>query len=189
MVTGPRRVKVLYMPAGSACGRTAVFNAELLSMQLRNAIAGPVEPRKSILVIKRSTKRYFSNHNAIFKMIKDAVNGTDINVELFSDTKLPTLEETMAMFNRAFMVIGPHGAGETNLFFSEQGTVVIEGMCILIGQANLCFRNLMRVLGHMFYGVYPAKNCKDTQPKDLEGPLKFYINTLYLNNSRERCYR
>ena len=189
MVTGPRRVKVLYMPAGTACGRTAVFNAELLSMQLRNAIAGPVEPRKSIVVIKRSTKRYFNSHNAIFKMIKDAVSGTDINVELFSDEKLPTLDETMAMFNRAFMVIGPHGAGETNLFFSEQGTVVIEGMCILRGQANLCFRNLMRVLGHRFYGVYPVKNCKDTQPKDLEGPLKFYISTLYLNNPRTRSFR
>ena len=184
MVTGSRRVKVLYMPAGTACGRTAVFNAQLLSMQFRNAVKSPVEPRKSIIVIKRSAKRYFKHHSAIFKMIQDAVKGTDIEVELFTDTKLPTVEETMAMFSRAFMVVGPHGAGETNLLFSEKGTVVIEGMSVMRGRVNLCYRNLMRVLAHRFYGVYPNQTCNDIKPNELEDPLKFYINTLYLNNSK-----
>ena len=116
-------------------------------------------------------------------MIQNSTKYTDIKVELFTDENLPTLEETMAMFNRAFMVVGPHGAGETNLLFSEEGTVNIEGLCLSGGRIVLCYRNLMRVLGHRYYGLLPDGDCKDTQPEQLEETLKYYLNTLYLNQS------
>ena len=183
MVTGTRRVKVLYMPAGSSCGRSTAFNTQLLSMQFRHTVKTPPEPRKSILVIKRSAKRWFKNHDRIFNMIQNSTKYTDIKVELFTDENLPTLEETMAMFNRAFMVIGPHGAGETNLFFSEEGTVNLEALCLSGGRIVLCYRNLMRVLGHRYYGLLPEGDCKDTHPEQLEETLRYYPNTLYLNHS------
>ena len=147
IVTGNITVKTLYLPASTPCGRVVPFNSQLLSLEFRNSIKTPPEPRKSIVVIKRSKKRFFKNHDKIFEMIQNSTKGTNIKVELFSDTTLPDLKETMAMFNRAFMVIGPHGAGETNLFFSEEGTVDIEGQCYhetkRIGIV-LCYRNLMR---------------------------------------------
>ena len=121
-------------------------------------------------------------------MIRNSTKGTDITVELFSDRNLPTLEDTMAMFNRAFMVIGPHGAGETNLFFSEEGTVNLEGQCYheieRIGIV-LCFRNSMRTLGHRYYGHFPGVNgdCKTTKPEELQKAVSFYINALYHNSS------
>ena len=116
-------------------------------------------------------------------MIQNSTKYTDIKVELFTDENLPTLEETMAMFNRAFMVIGPHGAGETNLFFSEEGTVNLEALCLSGGRIVLCYRNLMRVLGHRYYGLLPEGDCKDTHPEQLEETLRYYLNTLYLNHS------
>ena len=183
IITGTRRVRVLYMPAGSSCGRSTAFNTQLLSLQFRQAMKTPPEPRKSIVVIKRSAKRFFNNHHRIFNMIQNSTKYTDIKVELFTDENLPTLEETMAMFNRAFMVIGPHGAGETNLLFSEEGTINLEGLCLSGGRIVLCYRNLMRVLGHRYYGLLPDGDCKDTEPEQLEETLKYYLNTLYLNQS------
>ena len=112
-------------------------------------------------------------------MLQKVIQGSDIKVEIFSDKKLPTFEQTMAIFNRAFMVIGPHGAGETNLFFSEEGTVNLEGQCVIHGTANLCYRNLMRVLGHRYYGLSPDRGCQDTQPGKLEDPVRQYIKDLY----------
>ena len=183
MVTGTRKAKVLYMPPASTCGRSIAFNGQLLSLQFRQAMKTPPEPRKSIVVINRSAKRFFKKHQQICQMIEKAVQGTDIKVEIFSDKNLPTFEGTMAIFNRAFMVIGPHGAGETNLFFSEEGTINMEGQCIIHETANLCYRNLMRVLGHRYYGLHPDRDCKDTEPEQLEEPVRRYVGDLYLSGS------
>ena len=183
MITGIRRVKILYMPPASTCGRSIAFNGQLLSLQFRQAMKTSPEPRKSIVVIKRSAKRFFKKHDKICQMIEKVVQGTDIKVEIFSDKDLPTLEGTIAIFNRAFMVIGPRGAGETNLFFSEEGTINLEGQCIIHGTVNLCYRNLMRVLGHRYYGLHPDRDCKDTTPEQLEETVRQYMNDLYLNIS------
>ena len=183
MVKGTRRAKILYMPPASTCGRSIAFNGHLLSLQFRNAIQTPPQPRNSIVVIKRTkSTRRFKNHDQICQMLQRVVQGTDIKVEIFSDKKLPTFQQSMAIFNRAFMVIGPHGAGETNLFFSEEGTVNLECLCIRRA-VNLCYRNLMRVLGHRYYGLYPVTNCNDTKPEQLEDPVRRYINDLYLKGS------
>ena len=41
----------------------------------------------------------------------------DLQVEVYRDDPVPSLEDTMRMFNRAIMVIAPHGAGLSNLVF------------------------------------------------------------------------
>ncbi len=47
----------------------------------------------------------------------------------------------MDIFNRALAVIGPHGAGLSNLLFSEPGTLVLEGLCYdYWSTPNLCYR-------------------------------------------------
>ena len=191
IVTGNITAKILYLPASTPCGRVVPFNSQLLSLEFRHSIKTPPEPRKSIVVIKRSKKRFFKNHDKIFEMIQNSTKGTDIKVELFSDTTLPDLKDTMAMFNRAFMVIGPHGAGETNLFFSEEGTVDIEGQCYhetkRIGIV-LCYRNLMRALGHMYYGHFPGieGNCRITTPEELQNAVTHYIKHIYIIDSEKQ---
>ena len=53
----------------------------------------------------------------------------NLNLEVFSDKNLPSLNEAIRMFNRAIIVVAPHGAGNSNLVFSEPGTVLVEGLC------------------------------------------------------------
>ena len=81
------------MPLASTCGRSIAFNGQLLSLQFRQSMKTPPEPRKSIVVIKRSAERFFTKHQQIFQMLEKVIQGTDIKVEIFSDKNLPTLEE------------------------------------------------------------------------------------------------
>ena len=63
-------------------------------------------------------------------------------VELFPDNPVPPLKRALQMFNRAFLVVAPHGAGLSNVFFSEPGTIIIEGLCYEGRRANLCYRSV-----------------------------------------------
>ncbi len=184
VISGSKRARILYMPAGPGCHKMSVFNTVLLSMEFRAHIPFPTAPRKSIVIIKRSRRQHFRQHAQIEETIKRLVHGTDINVETFSDKHLPPLNKTMALFNRAFLVVAPQGAGEANLLFSEPGTVLVEGLCTIDDKIDLSYRNLMRILGHRYYGHFPRKNCLDITPIELRGPVKYYIDELYFGKNQ-----
>ena len=177
-VVGLIRARVLYLPQTGPCAGALVFNGRLQSMIQRSSITQEPQPRNSIVLIKRSKKRYFNKHNEILASLRDTLASTDCNyrVEVFDDNPLPTLNETMAMFNRAFMVVAPHGAGEANLLFSEPGTIVVEGLC---KPPNLCYRNHMQSLGHRYYGVYRKdRDCFTLDQSDILKPVKKYLEII-----------
>ena len=132
ILTGSVGARILHVPAGTPCGRSAIFPTYLLSMEFRNRIITGVQPRWSIVIIKRTNKRRFRYHNQIRKMLEKVAKDWShlkLKVEVYPDNPVPGLKDTLAMMNRAFLVIAPHGAGESNLLFSESGTVMIEGLC------------------------------------------------------------
>ncbi len=177
LVTGPVGAKILYVPAGTTCGRPNIFNAALFSLRLRASINFEPQPRKSIVIIKRTKSRHFRQHNAIVakleKLVSEEYSNSSFKLEIYPDNPLPGLNKTLAMFNRAFIVIAPHGAGESNLFLSEHGTVMIEGLCTSAKKLNLCYRNLGAVLGHRYFGIAPkGYSCYDTRPEHIEKPLR-----------------
>ena len=176
-VTGLIRARVLYMPQSGPCAGALVFNGRMQSMVHRSRITTPPEPRRSIVLIKRSKKRYFRNHDSILKGLQQvAKEYGDYKVEVFSDNPLPTQAETMSMFNRAFMVVAPHGGGESNLHFSEPGTILVEGLC---HRPNLCYRNHMHALGHRYYGIYLRdRTCFTLTPNDINKPVRIYLDII-----------
>ena len=183
-VRGLIRARVLYLPQSGPCAGALVFNGRLQSMIQRSLITQEPQPRNSVVLIKRSNKRYFRKHNKILAALRDTLASTDSDyrVEVFDDNVLPTLSETMAMFNRAFMVVAPHGAGEANLLFSEPGTILVEGLC---KPPNLCYRNHMQSLGHRYYGVYRSgRDCFDLDEYDMLEPVKQYLEIIRKEKSR-----
>ena len=180
MVSGSVGARILYLPAGTPCGRSAIFPTYLLSMEFRSRMASPVQPRTSIVIIKRTTKRRFRHHNKILIMLQSVATERPelkLKVEVYPDNPVPGLKETLAMMNRAFIVIAPHGAGESNLLFSEPGTVMIEGLCKSGGsKAILCYRNLAQVLGHRYYGILSKQSCYTATPDTIETPLRQIMN-------------
>ena len=110
-------------------------------------------------------------------------------MEVFSDINLPSFNETMLLFNRAFMVIAPHSAGESNLIFSEPGTVIMEGLCINHKQEIvMCYRNLMNALGHKYYGYVPKKNYFDIRFSELEPIIKHFVQK-FIESKSLRSYQ
>jgi FkbM family methyltransferase len=76
---------------------------------------------KHILVIKRRAgARSYTEHDLLLKQL-DTVGK---HVKIFRGNG--TLEEHIQLFNWADVVIGPHGAGFSNLVFCKPKTVVIE---------------------------------------------------------------
>ena len=176
-VTGLIRAPVLYLPQSGPCFGALVFNSRMQSMIHRTKITASPQPRRSIVLIKRSKKRYFNHHDAILAALQEvAKEFGGYDVEVFSDDPLPTQAESMAMFNRAFMVVAPHGAGESNLLFSEPGTILVEGLC---SPLILCFRNHMHGLGHRYYGIFlKDKTCFEYTTEDILKPVRKYLEII-----------
>ena len=176
-ITGLIRARVLYLPQSGPCAGALVFNGRMQSMIHRTKIIVSPQSRRSIVLIKRSKKRYFNNHDGILAALQEVANEfSNYNVEVFSDDPLPTQAETMAMFNRAFMVVAPHGGGESNLHFSEPGTILVEGLC---APPNLCYRNHMHGLGHRYYGIFlKDRNCFELTPEDILKPVREYLEVI-----------
>ena len=179
LVTGIMYAKTLYSPAGSPCGRSTLTGAHTLSALLRQNIVPPKGERDAIVLIKRSRKRFFRRHNDIHQMVQRVARERNLTVSVFADDPLPSFAETGRMFNKAVVILAPHGAGLANMLFSEPGTVIIEGLCFdATHRTNLCYRNLAQLLGHRYYGVMPEHQCLDMGPQDLERPLGQHLDML-----------
>jgi hypothetical protein len=172
--------RVLYMPAGGTCGRSALFTTQVLSQTLLHAVHNRTRsPQDTIVLIKRSSKRWFQNHAAILKMLQKRAAEINLRVEVFDDKSLPDVPSTIKMFHRAMFVVAPHGAGESNVVFSQPGTVIIEGLCYDSDKmANLCYRNLAQALGMRYHGLIYHKQCMTITAEQIEQALLQYITLL-----------
>ena len=175
------KADLLYMPAGGTCGRSSVFTTQVLASFLSTK---PIDisstSQNTIVLIKRTKSRWFGQHEAILRMIEKHASRVNLSVQVFGDNPLPSLEKTIEMFRRAKIVVAPHGAGESNLIFSQPGTLLIEGLCYdSDGKANLCYRNLAQALGLRYYGLIYNHQCMKITAKQIEKPLLEYLKLKY----------
>jgi len=195
-VFGTVHARILYMPSGGSCGGASSIRLQYLSDQLRNYI--PHQPsgysidklhhspnknkRDSIIVIQRTTKRWFRYHDEIIKMIHKQARLCQLKAIVFGDDTLPSVEVTRDIFRRALIVIAPHGAGESNLILSDPGTVLIEALCRdRFGRLNLCYQGMALALGIRYYGLISERSCNNITASDLEIPLTKYLKLLSCN--------
>ena len=154
------RAKVVYVPRGTTCNGASVPEIQLLSVHYRTYIERkfPHQQRNRIVLIRRSSWRKFTKQEAIEQVVQSAARDFNLTYSLFIDNPVPSLNDTMRLFRSAVMVVGPHGAGLSNMVFSEPGTVVIEGVCDR-RHVNLCFQREAYVLGHHWYGIPSHGSC------------------------------
>lgn len=175
------KADILYMPAGGSCGRSSLFTTQLLASVLATKpIDVSLTSQDTIVLIKRTKLRWFGHHQAILEMMEKHASRVNLSVQVFSDNPLPSLEKTIEMFRRALIVVAPHGAGESNLIFSQPGTLLIEGLCYDSDRkANLCYRNMAQALGLRYYGLIYRYQCMKITDKQVEKPLLEYLNLKY----------
>lgn len=87
------------------------------------------KPMPTLLLVRRDPRaskvRAVLNYDDMFAAVKAEFPGW--NILEFSDfPKAPDVATTCSMFNRADMIVGPHGAGFSNLMCAKAGVPVVE---------------------------------------------------------------
>jgi len=163
LVTGVTRAKIAYQPRVSTCGFPNVQESQMLSQLYREYIKRtfPHQPRNRLILIRRSSKRKFKQQKEIEKVVKRAASDYNLTYTLYIDNPAPSLNDTMMMFHSAVVIVAPHGAGESNMLFSQPGTYIIEGVCEPPQWVVLHFLRLAHILGHHWHGIASRGGCPD----------------------------
>ncbi|ELT92108.1 hypothetical protein CAPTEDRAFT_206624 [Capitella teleta] len=171
------RAKVLYSPSGAPCGIPPLFATQLVSFYARKRLSNSY--RNKVILIKRSTKRFFKQHTDIESMLRGEASSRALELFVFRDDPVPNLEVTMKMFNEALLIVAPHGAGESNILYSQPGTALIEGLCFdNAGKGNLIYRNTAQILGMRYHAVLYKTGCGNLSVDQLKEPVLFFLNHL-----------
>ena len=126
----------------------------------------------SIIPIKRGKKRWLSQHDEVKMLLEEIAAKNNMPFEVFKDDPVPSFSETVSMFARAKLVVAPHGAGLSKLFFSRAGTRVVEIVCN--PKPNLCYRNFHTTLGQPYVGLLSTKKTKSSCDGVLHVDIKYF---------------
>jgi len=184
LVAGVSRAKIVYQPRVSQCGNPNIQESQMVSQLYRDYIKRtfPPQQRNRLILIRRSKERRFTEQKGIEEVLERAARDYNLTYTLFPDNPTPSLKETMMMFHSAVVVVGPHGAGLSNVYFSQPGTYVLEGVCNL-PHVNLCFMRLAHILGHHWHGVTSRRGCErvvDVPASHIDTVLRQYLRLLSL---------
>jgi hypothetical protein len=174
--------RVVYMPAGGRCGRATLLTGQMLHLYLSQDLPNTNHTRNTIILIRRSKRRrWFNNHDAIAEMMSAEAKANNLDFYVFRDDPVPDFETTRRVFNSAIIIVAPHGAGESNMVFTQPGTVLIEGVCVkntMKLYLYQCFQIAAYYHGIRYHGVFNEKSCFDITPDEIKRPLKFYLQHL-----------
>ena len=157
-MTGTVQSKLVYVPQSAGCGNMDVFSGPLLQKaysKFTQKITNSSQCyRNRIILIQRckGCKRWLGQHDDILTLLRELVRPyPDLVVHVFGDDPSPNMADTASLFSRAVLVIGPHGAGFSNLLYSPPKTHVLEILCST--KVNLCFQGMSINLGHIYVGL------------------------------------
>jgi hypothetical protein len=182
IVTGVVRAKLVYLPQATPCGFPDARQLQLLSRRLRDYVRSTKEagrgdgggetasPRNRLVYVRRSGLRRFVHRPPIEYVLRTLADRYRLVYTVFGDSPTPSLAEAAEIFSSALVVVGPHGAGLSNVVFSEPGTAVVEGVCDE-PHVNMCYQFAAHVLGLRYHALSSSGGCErvvDVLPEAVE---------------------
>ena len=163
VVTGPVRAGLILVPHGGGCHHPNLASVQLAQSLYHNHIITNLlrhqrfhDPAKPTIVLLKRKSRPLTNHDDVLLLLKHlSARGTGCDVIVFDDAALPSFADTMRLFYRARVIIGPHGAGFANIVFAQSGSVVIEVLCM--SKIRPSIRLLARNLGIRYIGTMTSQ--------------------------------
>ena len=154
LITGTVRALIAYLPQSTDCGYASIPLVQLTSHHYRQYLdrTSPDLPRRNLVMIHRNFRRPLTGYMKKETAVKALAKTHNLTFVRFSDDPLPSFEEQVQIFRQAAVVVGPHGAGLSNLIFSQPGTLVIEGSNSP-SKLILCYPRLSHVLGHRHHSI------------------------------------
>jgi hypothetical protein len=137
-------IKESYEQQYIECGNPSRQKVDLI----RNAVVKKVEfsRTKGILIFRRETQRTIINSNAVLEMLKRIYPNLEWVV-----FDVMSFAETVTLFSSAAIIVAPHGAGLTNMLFSDSGIPIIEFMSLQ--NPNICYWHLSELLKNKYYMI------------------------------------
>jgi hypothetical protein len=140
-------VKYIYDQPYIECGWPSPQKIELLRAVILKKLT--FQKRKGILIYRKESYRRILNHEAVFKTLQNIFP----HLEWITFDSL-SVSETADLFSQAAIIVGPHGAGLTNMLFSDSGIRIIEFMPLV--NPNLCYWHMSELLRNE-YSMIPCE--------------------------------
>jgi len=189
VVTGITRAKLVYLPQGTPCGFPDARSIQLLSKRLREHVQSKHRPfRNRLIYVRRSGLRRFAVEAPIEFVLRAVAERRQLNFTVFSDRPTPPLSRAAELFNDAVAVVGPHGAGLSNVVFCEPGTALIEGVCNE-PHVNMCYQMTAHMLGLRYHGIPSRGGCErvvDVTASDVETAVETYVDMVLADMRRQQ---
>jgi Glycosyltransferase 61 len=186
LVSGDIRAGIAYVTKATQCFQPDMVQTQLLSSLYRAYMQRnfPVEPQHRVIVIRRTGfsisghYRHVVQQAEIEKLVELAARDYNLTYTVFSDNPVPSLNETMRLFHSAVLVVGVHGAGESNIVFSVPGVFIVEIACNPLLPESFCFKHIAQALGHRWHGVFGQGACRgaiNVEPSKVEKAVKLSL--------------
>jgi capsular polysaccharide biosynthesis protein len=172
IITGNVNVRILIVPQPVLCGNpSTVLLRVLRQVVLRNIMSTSTVAHSSgmspisncrILIIRRDGTRRVTNHDVMFK----AIEHQHSDCELVVHTGKEPLKGQLELFRRATSIVGPHGAGLSNIFISRPDTGILE--FLTIHGVNLVFMIAAAKLGLQYWALaFPDSSHEGSMTADI----------------------
>lgn len=167
IVSNNIKCKKIIQPRPLDCGNPNNYLINKLSNKLKSKFNN--KNNNIFILIKRNYSRQLKYFSKLENYCQTYCKKNNLEFYLHDDSNLPSLNTQLNYFNRAKIIIGPHGAGLGNMIVSDKKTIVIE----LLNPAwfNLCFYFTAIRLGLNYAGVLQDVN-KIINIKNIDNILK-----------------
>jgi capsular polysaccharide biosynthesis protein len=140
----PPRTKEVVIQEFIEWGNPSPQKIQLLRAVIEEKVT--FEKKIGILIFRKENYRKVLNHDEVLQLLK--CRYPEIEWKVF-DTL--TIDETAQLFSKACVIVGPHGAGLTNMIFAPKGIDIIEFMDA--DNPNVCYWHLSAMLENRYHMI------------------------------------
>ena len=148
------------------CGNPSTQKIQLLRDQIRAKVT--FSRKLGIIIFRKEPVRAILNHDQVLEMLKRVF--PDLEWKTFNTL---SIDSTAELFSQAAIIVGPHGAGFTNMIFSDSGIRIIEFMPV--EKPNLCYWHMAELL-HNRYEMIPCHTVNGNFHIDIENVESILTN-------------
>jgi hypothetical protein len=141
----------IIVPEQGKCGTPYPEQIQWLRSKIEPRLLYKDEPQNLLIVIRRSTRRVPRNQKQLEDLCESIANDKGLQLYIHDDQSLPSLIEQLSIFNRAKIVVSPHGAGGVMSISCRKDTTFIE--FLNKENINICYFHLCNIMGLNYLGL------------------------------------
>jgi len=122
-------------------------------------------PRHIFISRSKAHYRRISNETVLMELLSTTQGFVSYCLEDLS------IREQATLFNNAEVIVGPHGAGWTNLIFCKPGTKIIEIDHGLKGEQRSSFKGMAEYMDCLYYPFYTDLLEQTDCPENIHDPI------------------